>query len=343
MGVFPFLLFFLVSQARAETEGSITSVFQWYPGGNEAQLNISSEISSTFQLGKGRITARAGMQRGDGICTLNLLSNPCGATSGPNASVESWSEPESIHLLEAKADLSIMNGVSLSLGHLDLTGYFDTNKFANDEKTQFLAYLFTNNISVDWGGDLNFYGPGAVLSFQPLASLNLLFGGFDGDGDYKDILKNPFLIGELGLTLSIPRERNIRIYFWTKRVRRALGAVEKGGNSGLGVSLDYEFPPLGLFSRIGFQDKDVSEIFGSFSFGALWNGPFGRGDDSIGLGIGINLPSNGDLKPERYLEAFYRISLSEKISITPDIQAIVSPAGGDGMALVVGIRGRFEM
>lgn len=353
--VFSFLTLLLAANAGA-MEGGITSVFQWHPDGKEAQLNIAAELSTSLEIGKGKIVFKAGMRRGDGISTLDLLSNPCGATSGPNASVESWTDPESVHILEAKAELPISNRLSISFGHLDPTQYFDTNKFANDEVSQFLAYLFVNNISVDWGGDPNFYGPGLVISFQPLDPLKVSIGGFEGDGDYKDILKNPFFIGELDLTLIFLRELNLRIYIWNKRVPRSLspgtpGVLEKEGNLGFGISADYELTPsVGLFSRIGLQDKDVSEISGAWSFGVMWNGPFGRCDDSAGLGFGLNIPSSyyeeitgEDLKPEGYLEAFWRISISPKLSITPDIQIVLNPAGRNGKAFIPGLRARFEI
>ncbi len=64
--------------------------------------------------------------------------------------------------------------IEITLGEIDLTGYFDQNSYANKETFQYIAQAFNNNNTIDWGGSVNFFAVWAVLRAHPAKALAII-------------------------------------------------------------------------------------------------------------------------------------------------------------------------
>ena len=250
--------------------------------------------------------------------------------------------------------------LELSIGKMDPTAIFDGNRIANSETNQFMGQAFVNNLAIDWGGDENWYGPGAALGYRFTSiydkSLKVVgrVGVFEGDGNSEDTLNKPFVITELDVWKPYyGLDGNYRFYAWVNKSDHAdLEDPGKDGlsNYGIGLSIDQEISTdAALFARYGVQNKDVSRFDQSFSLGGQVIGnAWKRGNDRIGIAYGASHVSSKYKKAnpgiegryEHHFELYYKYWANENLSISPDIQYIVNPAGDAGQndVLVYGVR-----
>lgn len=323
---------------------------------------ISADLAIESPVGEnGRAVVVLDFQKGAGLRNLPaLLMSPNGNPTGTNADIESF-DNDTVHLTQAYYEHSFGPALVVSAGQLDITGYFDSNGFANDERTQFLANTFVNNPAVEWGGTDNFYSPGVRVTWWPVENIDITVGAFEGNGDYVDAFDNPFYMAELNFALKpAGREGNYRVYYWNRQGRSEAELANtadpdntglvKAENKGFGVSIDQMVTDnFGVWLRAGEQSKKVAQFNAHLSLGANISGAaFGRPDDSIGLGVGSSRMSKVyrdykksqdpafDDSPETYLEAYYNISVggaSENTGfhVSPDIQYVKNP-GGDSNA-----------
>ncbi|MBI5810684.1 MAG: carbohydrate porin, partial [Deltaproteobacteria bacterium] len=174
---------------------------------------LSGDLALESPVGKdGRAVVVLDIQQGAGLqVTPNLFfTGPNGNPTGPNADVESFNN-DGVHLTQLYYEHKILDDLVISMGQLDITGYFDANNFANNERMQFLANVFVNNPAIEFGGSVNFYGPGVRLTYSPAGNIDLTAGGFEGNGDYNDTFDNPFVMAEADLKAGISgKEGNYR-------------------------------------------------------------------------------------------------------------------------------------
>lgn len=136
------------------------------------------------------------------------------------------------------------------------------------------------------------------------------------------------------------------------------GSPEKSwGLYGLAQQLVHEEPDdrgrLTVFARLGLTNDEVERIGAYAGGGAVYTGVIaGRPEDAAGLGVAharngspfLRSRRTSDVRLERgetVVELTYRIQLSDRLGLQPDIQWIVDP-GMDrdaDNALVVGLRG----
>ncbi len=236
--------------------------------------------------------------------------------------------------------------LTLTFGKIDPTVYLDQNEYANDECTQFLGHIFRNSPTLEFPDD---NAAGVRVAIEPVDFLGLEFIAMDANADWEDAFDNMFLAGQVNIKPNIfDRPGNYRVYGWLNdkdhiKWDDALKAKEK--SYGFGLSFDQEITDvLGAFARYGWQDPEVYADGSDFSLeqswsvgiqfsGSLWN----REDDVFGLAFGQVIPS-GDYKDaganlkadsESHLEAYYNFKVNDNLSVSPDIQVIWDPYGGD--------------
>lgn len=257
----------------------------------------------------------------------------------------------------------------LTFGKLDPTAYFDTNAAANDETTQFLGRIFRNSPAVEFPDNT----AGIRAALRPAAGIELGYGVFDGDADWEKIGDASFHIVEAAVSPSI-RELagHYRLYGWFSDMYHTKWldeAESKEPAYGFGLSFDQQVTELvTLFCRYGWQDPrvynpDISAAGGlpyslehAWSFGVQASGGlWGRDDDVFGCAVGQAVAS-GEYKkavperrawPEGHLEAYYRFFVNEHLSVSPDLQYIWDPFGGDlpedeSGVLVAGVRAQVD-
>lgn len=211
----------------------------------------------------------------------------------------------------------------LTLGKVDMSYFFDTNRVANDAYRQFTAYALENDISIPFP---TYGGFGALARWTPRDDLYILFGAGDAssneripwgsvtDGAWWELI-------EAGWTVepSWIGEGNYRVTAWHS---------DRGPGNGFGVGLNLD-QNLGAdwivgFARAGFGDQSQTDIQTAVSAGLGFQEPFGRSGDEAGVGVAWANPS-GPARVETYIETYYRAALTSRLSISPALQVVLDP------------------
>lgn len=338
----------------------------------KGEAALSADLVVETPVGdKGRAVVVLDFQRGAGLdlgsVGLNLATSPNGAATGYSADLEDFND-DNVHVTQAYYEHTMSERLSFSVGQLDITGYFDANEFANDEKALFLAPLFVNNPAIEFGGSADFYAFGARATFSPTEDLYITFGAFEGDGDYSNAFDKPFYMVEAGYAAKpFGLDGNYRLYYWYRGARPdALSASDPTNasladeyNLGLGVSFDQKVSDtLGVWLRAGLQREEVAQFDKFAAAGLHISGElFGRSSDHIGFGYGASFMGQNyenylkgidpafDAAPEHYFELYYNYALlgagpDEGFHISPDFQYIVNPGGDNNAdsAFIYGVR-----
>ena len=105
---------------------------------------------------------------------------------------------------------------------------------------------------------------------------------------------------------------------------------------------------LTVILRYSWARPDRSAIPHYAGGSAAWHGVGPRTNDTVGIGAGYftvaeqlgGSPGTGD---ERFVEAFYKLRLTNFISLQPDVQVFRHP-GGDGQdGFVAGVRVKLKL
>jgi hypothetical protein len=263
------------------------------------------------------------------------------------------------------------NRVELTLGKIDIFGFFDQNEVAGDEGAQFLNNVFVHNPLLDSGGDIaaDAYGfaPGARLAYIDEgedrgwgwgASLGVFGSGTAAN--FSTGPRRPLVIGQLEFSpkqINGEPRGNYRVYAWTNGETTDLAGEARQRHSGYGLSVDQKIGrEWNVFGRWGQRTAGDGAFDRALTAGFEHGGrAWGRGTDAAGLAVGwvrtsgewaaatrldtslVGFAARGN---EQIVEAYYRWKLSEHLELTPDLQWI-RRAGGDADApdfLAVGLR-----
>ncbi|MDR3579457.1 MAG: carbohydrate porin [Oryzomonas sp.] len=205
-------------------------------------------------------------------------------------------------------------------GRLALTDDFDQNRYANNNRTQFLNYDFLFNTSWDYAADTRGYSYGITTAlYQPRWRLAL--GVFMEPNTVNGAVYDWMNTQELGYNLELTLKPNnagtvVRLLTYFNEARMgdynaalALGQstssvpsllnVEKQGGTKYGFAVNFEQPladegETGIFGRLGWNDGTHEtwayvESDRHASLGGQINGVhWGRKEDCIGLAYGIS-------------------------------------------------------
>jgi hypothetical protein len=229
--------------------------------------------------------------------------------------------------------------VVVTVGKIDQTAYFDTNRIANDETTQFLSSPLVNNLSVpfpDRGLGIN---AAVKLSEQLYATIgygdaaaNANENGFNtvDNGDW-------FTAAEVGFAPTFggdgddARTAAYRLTVWGS------GLDDGGDGMGVALSADHEIVRgIVPFARLGFGDDAVTAFEYFASAGVGFEDAFGRAGHMFAIGAAWARTGGSDKKSETIVEAFYRLPLTDTISLSPDVQFVFDPIDSDGGVVLVG-------
>ncbi len=326
--------------------GDLTFFLQGVQGSkvaDGAEGSYSANLFFVAPAGKnGNVYLRGNTGQGEGVTTR--LPD---MFAGPNADLEL--NAAEVELVEAwyRVEFPLLDRVrrfELVAGKLDPTAFFDANEIANSETEQFISDIFVNNPAIEFGGDANGYGAGIVAGYRCFAGkrfdITTRMGLFEGDGDFNDMLDEPFVIWEMDVHRKKKgRQGNYRLYVWFNGTdHQDIVNPDRTGltNNGVGVSLDQMVSEgITLFARTGYQRDDVSSFDYTFSFGGELSGRwFVKEDDTFAIAYGLlhtspSLRKSGDADREfeHHIELYYRYTVNDNLSITPDIQYVINPGG----------------
>ncbi|OGH60723.1 MAG: hypothetical protein A3G34_11430 [Candidatus Lindowbacteria bacterium RIFCSPLOWO2_12_FULL_62_27] len=318
---------------------------------DRTEASLSSDLRMSFPVGPyGTMLLRHHTGQGAGIAPrLPTMF------AGPNADLEfNAAQP---NLVEAWYGMTLPwpnirdPRITFNIGKLDPTGFFDANRFANNEAEQFMATPFVNNPAIEFGGDANGYGFGGRIAYQFMSvyqkGLTIVgsYGYFDAAGDFAESFRKPFHMAEMAVSRkNYGFERNVRTYAWMNRKDHARWATPAGDpkhNRGFGLSWDEDVSTnLGMFLRYGHQDPDVAKFDHSLTLGLRVIGnAWRRSRDHVGFGYGVNRISDDykrvstgtDGYPadtnEHTFEAYYKWYVLGSFYLTPDVQYVLNPGG----------------
>lgn len=261
-------------------------------------------------------------------------------------------------------------------GKIDLSAYFETNAYANDETYQFLNNALINSGNVpfpdnglgiaflatpcDW-----FYFGAGVADAQADGRETGLRTAFHGEDDF-------FSIYEVGFTPTwdfgrgeLPGSYRFGVWYDPQRKERFFNDLggrrrhipTRRDDAGFYLSLDQtvylENPEvrgdtqgLGLFLRYSFARDDVNELDHFWSFGGQYQGLIPQRDaDVLGLGVAQGHFSNrialtgADPTRETVIELYYNAEIFPWLHLSPDVQWLIDPGGADTRdAFVAGLR-----
>ncbi len=235
--------------------------------------------------------------------------------------------------------------VTITAGKIDQSAFFDANRIANDETAQFLATPLVNSPSIAF--------PDNGLGFNVLLQLTPEWYVTTGLGDGRAIASHSpeqafahgdiFFAIETGIDVEIgERTGTYRVMLWRSEADNVPGY-------GVALSFDQEIAEqvVGFF-RYGATEDDIARAAGLASHfvsgGVGLEGPLGRADDMVGVGYAwAVLPASGTTDSESMIESFYRLQLTDTITVSPHLQFVFDPADStdSGMVTVFGLRTQF--
>lgn len=350
------------SLGEAKISGDVTMIGQTTPSvapGEQSEGTISMDLYFEHQVSEsGLVLVHLDLQQGQGFQFFPVFTAPNGNTTGPNNDIETFDGQTALHLDQAFYEHRWLGErVVLTVGQYDPTAFFDTNAYANSERTQFLAAIFGVNPTLEFGGTDNFYGFGGVLQVRPIKHLNLLLGAMEGDGDYQEMFTRPWSIAEIDVDLDLfGRGGTYRFFAWQNyRHHKADSSLNTDReNRGAGFNFDQALTDhVGMWGRYGVQDGQIAHFDQSVSAGfqvAGWG--VGRPHDALGIGYGLTMISDdyeaasavaGNPRfnaNEGYFEAYYRYVVSGDgellgVSLSPDVQYITNAGGNRSLDPIV--------
>lgn len=258
------------------------------------------------------------------IETYSTLNGDAGSSESLMEVSEFWYE-----------QLLFNDKLTFTFGKLNAGEYFDGNEIANDETEQFLASMFVNNTAVSLP-DNNL---GLRVTYSISDFLELTYAYFNQNEEWTNFDTNGF--NAVQATFKLSDTGNYRLMYWGSNIdAESFKTAEKAESYGIAVSIDQSLNDnISVFARYGYQNPEVYEICSSWSLGASFAGAmWSRDDDALGLAFGQNMPSSdwteaNTLKDdsETQAELYYKIGLNENVALTPVMQYVSKPAGGNAI------------
>ncbi|MCA9408828.1 MAG: carbohydrate porin [Candidatus Omnitrophica bacterium] len=351
-----------VDNIKEESEGVLAEYGLKIAAGATSIVQVTSGANADGLSGQGKDDVTDGSysvdieiekEFGEGIAFLHLeTGNGAGVTdelkvfSNVNRDQDNSGNAVSVTEMFYETHLFGQDMTSFTFGKIDPTVYIDTNEYANDETTQFLGEIFRNNPTIEFPDN----GAGVRLGIEPIEDLEIQVIASDGDGSAspEDLFNTIFGAGQINLKKGLfGGEGNIRAYGWindTAHTKWLHQLDDQETGYGFGLSIDQELTELvGIFLRYGWQNPEVTMDTTSFSLEHAWSAgmqiagePWGRENDIFAIAYGQAIPSD-EYKtanslvadPESHLEAYYSFYINDHLTLSPDLQVIWNPYGGD--------------
>jgi carbohydrate-selective porin OprB len=228
-------------------------------------------------------------------------------------------------------------------GQVELQGLMNANTYADDDTFSFLAQPVATNPATAFVPA----GLGAFVETAPSDDwyLSLAFVDAGANGRYPDFesfAQGDYLYaGELGLTPNI-EGMGTGVYRLTGFYREA--TPEAPSAAGMALSFEQDFGDhSALFLRYAAVDEEACDLAQVLGTGIVLRRPLGRARDWLGFAFMWGDLVHGARQNEYGLETFWRLQVTERLEVTPDLQLHFHPGRGDGLSLVGGLRLRIVL
>ena len=306
------------AQMAFQTEGVKTPANRHLYGFSAVDINLqatSAALNTTFYAD---LVGIGGSPPDREIPTINLLNAQTARLSNNQLSLrEAWIQTQVFD-----------KRLSLTLGRVDLTNYFDHNAVANDEASRFINDALVNNPVLG----LTTNGLGLVAVYDPKIGLNAKLGVQQSKDDATSLSTARFVLGEveyLARPFSLP-EGHYRLW---ARQDNSTGTA----NTGYGLSIDQKITPaVTLFGRygrgfVGAVDGRMRFVSGGIGFQApLTFYPL----DTWGIGYAdTKILTGPNANSERVAEGFYNFRLTGSLSLSVLLQYLNKPNSAENYLL----------
>ncbi|MCK5707493.1 MAG: carbohydrate porin [Candidatus Aureabacteria bacterium] len=250
-----------------------------------------------------------------------------------------------------------------TFGKLAADAFMDSNEYANDEATQFLGAEFKHSSTIEFPE--NSAGLIIGVSFSDMVKAEAIV--MDGNADWEDMFEDAFYGGQLTFSPEIAgKDGNYRVFGWRSKRDHTKWNDSSGiqeNSYGFGLSADQELTDtIGVFARYAWQNPEVylnGESYSleySYSVGIQITGePWMRDNDVFGIAFGQifisdNYKDAGGYQKadsEGHIEFYYSYKVNDHFTISPDVQIVMNPYGGDAIngddtIVIAGIRGQID-
>ena len=222
--------------------------------------------------------------------------------------------------------------LSLTIGRVDLTNYFDNNAAANDEGSQFLSDALVNNPALGLAEN----GAGMALVYDAKGAFSFKLGYQQSTDSASNLSDSLYQLLEIDYRANPLRmgEGTYRLWY---RQDNTIG----GGLSGYGISFDQKLSAgITAFTRYGSNEVENNRKEDNhYSIGLQFANGLGLNpEDSWGIGLaGSDL---ADRSHERLLESYYNLRIAEKLQLSFHLAYLTeNPVGSERLGyLVLGTR-----
>ncbi len=217
--------------------------------------------------------------------------------------------------------------LSLIVGKLDMSNYFDRNAYANDENTQFVADPFTNNplLAAPGGPPDSSAGAAAAVLYDTRRGWRYGFGAQSAKNDGAETSYQGYLVAEAGYQGRVFLDRPGNYRFWARQD----GAREKRPVA-YGFSFDQDVHDrVGFFLRGGWEDNHDTEHPYDASGGFEWRSPFGEKRVNDRLGLAYAYLNTSDRMTDDLAELYYSYAFTRTLRLSPFFQWVDHAAGTD--------------
>ncbi|HET9101195.1 MAG TPA: carbohydrate porin, partial [Acidobacteriaceae bacterium] len=232
-------------------------------------------------------------------------------------------EPITVNILYWRQDL-LKKRLSFYVGKIHPNQYVTLSMFNNDERTQFLNGADDGNVAVASDG---IYAGGAAVEFQATPHVYIHAVTVDTEGaqqrNLETLVDRKYMQSvELGWSSGTlgQQYRHYRIGMWRDDTKNS------GSGFGGGFGFEHEFhngwTPFGRFAFGTNRGTAIKQIEG---IGMARVHPFGRTGDMFGVAADYSEPSRLGKHHESVFESFYRLRLTQSMSIGPDIEVSIHP------------------
>ena len=232
-------------------------------------------------------------------------------------------EPITVNILYWRQDL-LDKRLSFYVGKLHPNEFVTLSMFNNDERTQFLNGANDGNLGIASDGT---YAGGGAVELQATPHFYVHAVAVDTEGaqqrNIETLVDRKYMEGvELGWRSGSLGEqyRRYRIGMWRDDTKNQGSGY--GGAFGFDHEFDNGWTPFG---RLALSTSKGSAIKQQVGVGLAQVHPFGRRGDMLGMAYNYTIASQGK-HHESVVESFYRLRLTQRINIGPDVEVSIHPA-----------------
>lgn len=232
-------------------------------------------------------------------------------------------EPITVNVLYWREDF-LNKRISFYIGKIHPNQYVSLSMFNNDERTQFLNGENDGNVAFAYDGT---YAGGAALEVQATQHIYVHTLVVDTEGSQQSNLKT--LVdrkymesAEVGWFSGSPGEqyRDYRVYMWRDDTQH------QGSGYGGGFGFEHEFSSgWAPFGKFGIATDRGTDIRQTNTLGVAQVHPFARSGDMFGVSFSYTEPNQTGKRHESVAESFYRVRLTQSISLGPDLEVSIHP------------------